>query len=158
MIYCIQYNVVIRMEEYIKNLDSNLMYISHEFINDTYYVYCKTKTNRLKHPTKDITTESVKHRYSRNIQDIPFSGKKVIIVLEVKVFKFNKIKGEKNEYVEPLNFMSDKFKRSRRTKRLEQFILDVSNNGSAIATEKTLKRNGIKISDTSINRLIKKNE
>lgn len=146
------------MKEYIKSLDKNLKYIRHELIDDTYYVYCETKTKKFKHPTKDITTKSIKHRYQRKINDISFCGKKVVIVLTVKVFAFYKLKDEKNEFVEKLDFISDKYERSRRTKRLEEYILDVANNGSANEVEKTLKRNGVKISDTSINRLIKKNK
>ena len=80
------------------------------------------------------------------------------MVIKVKIFAFYNLKDEKNEYVETLDFLSDNYQRSRRTKRLEEYILDVSNLGSSIAAEKTLKRNGVKISDTSINRLIKKSK
>ncbi len=144
------------MKEYIKELDSNLKYMRYELKDDTYYIYCETKTKKFKHPNKNITTKSVKHRYDRLVDDIPFNGKKVKLVINVKVFAFYKLKGEKNQFVETLDFVSENYKRSRRTKRLENYILDVSNLGSAISAEKTLKRNGVKISDTSINRMIKK--
>ena len=74
----------------------------------------------------------------------------------MKIFIFYNLEDEKNSFVEPLDFLSDNYERSRRTKRLEKYILDVSNLGSSISAEKTLKRNGVKISDTSINRMIKK--
>lgn len=146
------------MKEYIQELSKNLRYIKHELKNDTYYVYCVTKTKKMKHPEKDIFTKSVKHRYNRKVDDISFNGKKVKLIINVKIFIFNNLNDKKNSFVEPLDFLSDNYQRSRRTKRLEKYILDVANLGSAIASEKTLKRNGIKISDTSINRLIKKNE
>lgn len=145
------------MKEYIKTLDKNLKYIKHELIDDVYYIYCETKTKEFKHPEKNIKTKSIKHRYTRNVDDIPFNGKKVRLIIKVKVFLFRNIKDEKNQFVENLCFLSDDYQRSRRTKRLENFILDIANNGSAISTEKTLKRNGVKISDTSINRMFKKN-
>lgn len=146
------------MKEYIKGLSSNLKYIRHELRNNTYYVYCETKTKKINHPEKNIMTKSIKHRYSRNVDDISFNGKKVKLVINVKVFVFYDLKNEKNMFVEPLEFLSDNYQRSRRTKRLEEYILDVSNLGSSISAEKTLKRNGVKISDTSINRMIKKNK
>lgn len=150
--------VVIIMKEYIRELSKNLRYLSHELKDNTYYVYCETKTKQFKHPEKKLFTKSIKHRYDRKVDDISFNGKKVILIIKVKVFVFYNIKDEKNEFVEPLEFLSDNYQRSRRTKRLEQYILDVSNLGSAISSEKTLKRNGVEISDTSINRLIKKKQ
>ena len=146
------------MKEYVKELSKNLKYIKHELKDDTYYVYCETKTKKFKHPEKNITTKSVKHRYDRSVDDIAYNGKKVKLIINVKVFIFRNLKDEKNEFVEPLEFLSDKYERSRRTKRLEEYILDVSNLGSSISAEKTLKRNGVKISDTSINRMIKKKQ
>ena len=146
------------MKEYLKELSNNLKYIRHELIDNTYYIYCETKTKKFKHPEKNIITKSIKHKYSRKVQDISFNNKKVVLIIEVKVFVFYNLKDEKNEFVENLDFVSDNYQRSRRTKRLEEYILDVSNLGSAVSAEKTLKRNGVKISDTSINRLIKKNE
>lgn len=146
------------MKEYIKTLDKNLKYVKHELVDDTYYIYCETKTKEFKHPEKDIKTKSVKHRYTRNVDDIPFNGKKVRLIIKVKVFLFRSISNEKNQFVENLDFLSDDYQRSRRTKRLESFILDFANNGSAISTEKTLKRSGVRISDTSINRMFKKKE
>lgn len=146
------------MKEYVKELSKNLKYIKHELKDDTYYVYCETKTKKFKHPEKNIITKSVKHRYNRNVDDIAYNGKKVKLIIRVKVFIFRNLKDEKNEFVEPLEFLSDKYERSRRTKRLEEYILDVSNLGSSISAEKTLKRNGVKISDTSINRMIKKKQ
>ena len=76
------------MKEYIKELSKDLNYISHELKDDTYYVYCETKTKTFRHPEKNITTKSVKHRYTRNIDDIPCNGKKVKLVVKVKVFVF----------------------------------------------------------------------
>jgi len=146
------------MKEYLKELSKNLKYIKYELKDNTYYVYCETKTKKFKHPEKNLITKSIKHRYSRIVDDIPFNGKKVKLIIVVKVFAFYNLKNEKSQFVESLDFISDKYKRSRRTKRLEEYILDIANLGSAISAEKTLKRNGIKISDTSINRMIKKNK
>ena len=146
------------MKEYVKTLSNNLKYINHELINDVYYIYCETKTKEFKHPEKNIKTKSIKHRYTRNVDDIPFNEKKVRLIIKVKVFLFRNITNEKNQFVENLDFLSEDYQRSRRTKRLENFILDIANNGSAISTEKTLNRNGVKISDTSINRMFKKKE
>lgn len=141
------------MKEYLKELDRNLIYKKHELKNGIYYIYCETNTKEFKHPTKNIYTKSIKDRYKRVIDDIPFCGKQVKLVLTVKRFAFYDLK---EEYREDLVFLSDKYIRNRRTERLENYILDIANNGSSNATEKTLKRNGVKISDTSINRLIKK--
>lgn len=146
------------MKEYIKALSKNLKYLGHELKDDTYYVYCETKTKKFNHPNKNISTKSVKHRYTRAVDDISFNEKKVKLIVKVKIFKFRNLTDEKNEFVEPLDFISENFERARRTKRLEEYILDISNNGSAIASEKTLKRNGVSISDTSINRIIKKKQ
>lgn len=141
------------MKEYLKELDKNLIYKKHELKDGIYYIYCETNTKKFKHPTKNIYTKSVKDRYTRIIDDIPFCRKQVKLVLTVKRFAFYDLK---EEYREDLDFLSNNYIRNRRTERLEEYILDIANNGSSNATEKTLKRNGVKISDTSINRLIKK--
>jgi len=144
------------MKEYIKSLDENLKYIKHEEKKEAIYIYCETKTKKIKHPTKNIETKSIKHRYDRIIDDLPFANKKIKLVLKVKVFNFRKLPNKENLMVETLAFLSEKYQRSKRTKRLEKYILDIANNGSSISTEKTLNRLGVKISDTTLNRMIKK--
>lgn len=141
------------MEEYLRDLDENLIYKCYEKKDNIYYIYCETNTQCFKHPTLDIVTDKVKDRYIRRIADLPFCGTPVKIVVTCKRFVFYDLN---ESYREKLNFLSDDYTRSRRTKRLDNYILDVANNGSSNATEKTLKRNGVDISDTSINRLIKK--
>lgn len=146
------------MEEYIRTLDANLEYKGYELKDDVYYVHCESTTTTFKHPTKELYTSSIKMRYKRKIADIAFNGIQTKIVLNVKVFKFKNLNDEKNEFAEKFDFISDTYKVNKRTKRLEQYILDLANNGSSNRTEKTLKRNGVNISDTTINRLIKKTE
>lgn len=139
------------MEEYLKGLDENLIYKYCEKVDNTYYIYCETNTQCFKHPTLDLVTYNVKDRYVRKIDDLSFCGSFVKLVVTCKRFAFYDL----NEtYSEKLDFVSDYNQRSRRTKRLDEYVLDVANNGNSNATEKTLKRNGVNISDTTINRLI----
>ena len=92
------------MKEYVKTLDKNLKYIRHELVDDTYYIYCETKTKEFKHPEKDIKTKSVKHRYTRNVDDIPFNGKKVRLIIKLKVFLFRYIIGLLSIYIKNFVF------------------------------------------------------
>jgi hypothetical protein len=146
------------MEEYIRALDANLEYKGYELKDDVYYVYCESTSTTFKHPTEELYTNNIKTRYKRKIDDIAFNGKQTKIILTVKVFKFKNLNAGKNEFAEKFDFISDTYKVNKRTKRLEQYILDLANNGSSNRTEKTLKRNGVNISDTTINRLIKKKQ
>lgn len=146
------------MKELIKTLSDNLVYKGYELKDNIYYVFCETKTKKYKHPITGVVTKSIKDTRKRILSDTAFNGKEVKIVVTLKVFAF-KDKNKVKEYItEKLDFVSDLYKKSQRTSRLENYILDFSNNSSAIATEKSLKRNGIKISDTTINRLIKKKQ
>ena len=144
------------MEEIVKELSENLEYIKYELKDNKYYIYCKTKTREFKHPTKEIITNKIKTKYTKKVYDLPIAGKLVILIIEAKVFYFPQLKGEKNQFAEQLDFLDTNNKINYKTKRLTEYILDICHNTSAISAEKTLKRNGIKISDTTINRLIKK--
>lgn len=141
------------MEEYLKGLDENLIYKNYEKRDNTYYIYCETNTQRFKHPTLDLVSDKVKDRYIRKIDDLPFGGNSVKLIITCKRFVFYDLN---ESYSETLNFVSDYYKLGRRTKRLDNYILDVANNGSSHAVEKTLKRNGVNTSDTTIDRLILK--
>lgn len=144
------------MKELISDFKDELVYKRYEFRDGTYYVYCETKSKSFKHPEKNIITTSVKCVYNKTIDDLPFNDKPVKLIVKVKIYAFYDLENEKKYFTEKLSFISENYEKFQRTKRLEKYILDAAASTSSNAAEKILKKHGVKISDTSINRMILK--
>jgi hypothetical protein len=99
-------------------------------------------------------SNKVNRRYTRVLKDIPFGEKKVILDIKFNsYFCVNDACGkyaftEYSDFAEPF---------STRTKRLTKRILELSAGSNGIWAESYIKRNLASVSDTTINRIIKKN-
>lgn len=144
------------MKEFIREFKEELRYVRYELKDGIYYIYCETKSKTFKHPEKNIITRSVKDTYTKTIDDLPFNNTPVKLVVKMKIFAFYDLKNERKYFTEKLNFLSENNKRFQRTKRLEKYILDTAATTSSNAAEKMLKKHGVNISDTTINRMILK--
>ncbi len=144
------------MKEFIREFKDELHYIRYELKDGTYYIYCETKSKKFKHPEKDIITSSIKDTYNKTIDDLPFNNKPVKLIIKMKIYAFYNLTNERKYFTEKLNFLSEDNKTIKRTKRLDKYILDTAATTSSNAAEKMLKKHGVNISDTTINRMILK--
>jgi hypothetical protein len=143
------------MQEFLIGLSPGLEYLSHEYRdNDAVVIMCKTVRGSRYCPYCAEVSGKICCRYKRKLKDIPFGEKKVtLIVLTGNYFCSNtncshSTFGEKIDFAEPF---------ATRTKRLDKQILELTVGNSGIGTERYIKRNFANVSDTTINRIIKKN-
>ncbi|MEI4605982.1 transposase family protein, partial [Bacillus cereus] len=104
-------------------------------------------------PYCGIEANKIHSKYHRAFQDIPISTFETIIHLELPKFFCINIGCPYTTFSVPLSFIEPK---ARKTKRLENEILSLSLEMSSINSAKTLKQQKIKISKSTICRLIKK--
>jgi len=143
------------MDEFFKGLSDRLIYISHEEVSgDTIIIRCQIELGTAFCPDCGKASNKVNRRYKRAIKDIPFGEKKVILDIKFNSYFcvdnacFKYAFTEYPDFVEPF---------STRTKRLNKRILELSAGSSGIWAEGYIKRNLATVSDTTINRIIKKN-
>lgn len=141
------------MDELIKLLDSNLCYIRHELIDDTFYIYVESKQVGVVCPfCKSISTR-VHSVYERTFQDLPMQGKKVIIILSKRKMFCDNPKCSHTTFAERYSFIGEK---AKKTKRLEDEIIRVSLNCSSVAASKILKKSVVDVGKSTICNLLKK--
>jgi hypothetical protein len=99
-------------------------------------------------------SEKVNCRYKRILKDLPFGGKKVTLVVWFNNYFCGNSECKHRTFSESVAF-AEPF--ATRTKRLDKQIIAFASNGSGIGTERCLKQNYADVSDTTINRILKKN-
>lgn len=141
------------MDEFIKLLDKNLKFISHEIVDDTIYIHTISNRNEVVCPfCGEISTKAHSH-YSKSFQDLPIQGKKVIIILNNRKMFCNNPKCNHKTFAEKFDFISP---RGKKTKRLENEIIRLSLNLSSITASKYLKGNIANVGKSTICNLLKK--
>ena len=141
------------MDEIIKLLDASLDYVSHEIKDDIMFIMVESNRKELPCPYCGVPSSKVHSRYLRKFQDMPIQGKKVVIILDNrKMFCINPECTNKT-FAENFSFLP---KKAKRTKRLENEILEISLHCSSIAASKLLANGIADIGKTAICRLLKK--
>ena len=131
------------MQEFLNELSRDLIYIKHEIKKGVCHVYCESK---------NIDNKPVHARQERKIKDLPFGDKAVELhIISKRFYKENGI----GTYAEAFNFINST---GRRTRRMDKKIIESNIEGSVVGTERTLKNIGISVSDSTILRMLKKNE
>ncbi|HDR6319096.1 TPA: transposase family protein [Bacillus thuringiensis] len=141
------------MESILSSLDSQIQYLSHEFMADQVVFRAKTRFVTAICPYCGVKTNKIHSKYRRVFQDIPISTFKTVIHLELPKFFCLNIHCPYATFSAPLSFIEPK---ARKTKRLEKEILTLSLEMSSINCAKRLNQQNIKISKSTICRLIKK--
>lgn len=134
------------MQSFLNQLDTNLLFIKSEIIDKTIKVFCEFK------PLKGRLVHS---RKMRVIKDIPFGNLMVELHLLSKKYFNDDSTLDKLTVAEEVGFLGNS---KRRTKRLDEYILNVCREMSAIGCERFIRENIADVSDTTILRLIKKNK
>ena len=141
------------MYEFIKLLDSNLEYLSHEIRSDTVYVEIKSNKTVFKCPHCGVNSSKVHSKYKRTFQDLPIQGKKVIIdINNRKIFCINP-DCKHTTFAESFDFI--RFK-GKKTKRLEKEIVDWALNISSVTASNILSNKIVKVSKSTVCNLLKK--
>jgi hypothetical protein len=130
------------MEQYLRDLDENLIYDSHETTADGVIIRA--------HLRRDET----RRRHSKQmriVRDLPYGGRKVTLYVEVGRY-FAECGGRRTE-MERLSFVSPT---RRRTKRLDDSILKMQREMGAIGCERMIRPGYADVSDSTILRIVKK--
>jgi len=143
------------MDDFIKNLDENLEYVSHEIINDFIYITIKSTRQEFNCPYCEKPSSNVHSFYPRRFQDLPIMGKKATIMIDNRKIFCNNPDCNHKTFAERFNFIGEK---SRRTHRLEDEILRISLNCSSITASALLTKFTVNIRKSAICNLIKKTE
>lgn len=132
------------MQSFLNQLDENLIFIKSEIIDNAIKIFCEFKL---------IEGKLVHSRKIRVIKDIPFGSLKVELHLLSKKYFNDDPTLDKLTVAEKVNFIGES---KRRTRRLDEYILNTCKEMSAIGCERFIKENIADVSDTTILRLIKK--
>ena len=141
------------MDELVKLLDENLDYIAHEIIDDTIYISVVSNRTEWICPHCGALSTRIHSRYERRFQDLPIQGKKVLMILKNKKIFCDNVECKVTTFSEKFKFLNNKAKRSA---RLEEEILRVSSNCSAVAASQLLSTNTVTVGKSTICSLLKK--
>ena len=141
------------MGKIVEFLDKDLEYMSHEIIDGVMYIQVRSRLEQAICPYCGTAASKVHSRYQRKFQDLPIQGKKVVILMDIrKMFCGNhdcahKTFAESFDFIAPL---------AKKTKRLEEEILNISLRCSSITAAEVLSRNIVSIGKSTVSRIIKK--
>lgn len=141
------------MNKFIELLDDNLEYISHDIIGDTIYINVKSNKEFVVCPFCGNKSSRCHSTYIKTFQDLPIQNKKVIIVLNNRKMFCDNPKCNHTTFGESFDFIGHK---SKKTKRLIDYIIDLSCNMSSVAAQNYLRKNGVNVSKSTICNFIKK--
>lgn len=141
------------MNELIKLLDENLEYIDHELIKDTICINVKSSKKEASCPDCNTSSQRIHSRYKRSFQDLPISGKKSVIILNNRKFFCNNKDCKRRTFSEKFDFIGDK---AKKTKRLEDEIINLSKNMSSISASKLLRQNIATVGKSTVCNILKK--
>lgn len=141
------------MDELIKLLDRNLEYIDHEVIKDTIYINVKSSKQEACCPDCNALSKRIHSRYKRSFQDLPISGKKTVVILNNRKFFCNNEDCGRRTFSEKFEFIDDK---AKKTKRLEDEIINLSKNMSSISASKLLRENIATVGKSTVCNILKK--
>jgi hypothetical protein len=132
------------MQEYLKELSPNLKFIKVVTYKDRILVYCESENE---------TDRKIHSRVERVIKDINYGQYKVELHILWKKYFNNDTTKKQKTVSEIFDFVSY---RGRRTKRLDDFILFIQKEMSAIGCERIIRKDIADVSDSTILRLVKK--
>jgi hypothetical protein len=143
------------MDEFLANLCEKLKYVSHEYeADDSVKIFCRMDGGIAVCPYCGQSSDKVNKRYKRVLKDSPFGDKKVTLIVKFNSYFCKNDECSHFSFAETVGF-AEPF--ATRTKRLEKQILEAAIGSSGIGAERYLRRNVATVSDTTINRIIKKN-
>jgi len=134
-------------------LDSNLKLNSYEIIDGTIYLHVESTKQGLQCPLCGATSTRVHSHYERSFQDLPIQGKKVIVIINNRKMFCDNADCQRTTFAESFSFLNHK---AKKTHRLKDKIINVSNNMSSIAAQRLLRNSVATVSKSTICLLLKK--
>lgn len=141
------------MDEFVKLLDQNLDYVSHEFINGTIYINVVSNKEEVRCTFCGKPSTKVHSHYKRSFQDLPMQGKKVVVVIDNRKMFCHNPECQNTTFAETFDFLSHK---GKKTKRLENEIINISANVSSVAAAEILQGSVANVGKSTICNLLKK--
>lgn len=141
------------MDEFIKLLDANLEYVSHEIIEDTVFIRVVSIREEIVCPFCGQPSSKTHSQYDRSFQDLPMQAMKVIVILSNRKMFCHNPKCEHTTFAETFNFLPAK---AKKTKRLTDEIIHVSMNVSSLTASSLLGTSIAKVCKSTICNLLKK--
>ena len=144
---------VLHMDEFIKLLDENLDYVSHEIQGERIYINVSSNREDAVCPYCGWKSSKKHSSYERSFQDLPIMGKKTIIIINNrKMFCLNP-DCKHTTFAETFSFIRPKAKKSN---RLLDKIIDVSLNVSSMYAADILRDGVADIGKSTVCNLLKK--
>ena len=144
-----------KLEELMKDLDGNLVVIESQRKENTIYIKCEMKTKYNKCPYCENLSSSIHSKYTRTISDLPIQNNKVKLLIIVRKFFCSNPNCDHKTFGEKLNFVESK---SVKTNRLIDYINKIGLRDNSMDAVKTLGESGIKISSSTVLRIVKKKQ
>lgn len=141
------------MDELIKLLDKNLVYISHEIIEDTIFIRVVSIREEIVCPFCGQPSSKTHSLYDRTFQDLPMQNMKVIVILSNRKMFCHNPECEHTTFAETYKFLPSK---AKKTKRLEDKIINLSMNVSSLSASSILSTSVAKVCKSTICDLLKK--
>lgn len=141
------------MDEMIKLLDANLQYVIHKIIGNTIFINVVSNRKVVICPYCGSPSLKVHSHYERSFQDLPIQGKKVRVILNNRKMFCNNPNCNHTTFAESFDFL--KFK-AKKTKRLENEIINISMNVSSLTATDLLKYSVADVGKSTICNLLKK--
>ena len=142
------------MDELIKMLDSNLVYLGHYIKDDRLIISAESKNKEVKCPFCGEPSTRVHSIYNREFQDLPVMDKKVTIELNTRKMFCDNPDCNHKTFAERFNFISYK---ARKSERLIHKILDLSASVSSVMAAELIKEGTATVGKSTICSLLKKN-
>lgn len=143
------------MDDLIKLLDKNLDYVSHEIVEDTMYIKVASNRKIFTCPHCNTECKRIHSHYIKTFQDLPIQDKKVIIILDNRKFFCENNECSNKTFSETFDCIDFK---SKKSKRLIEYIINTSMKLSTIDASKVLEKNGVRVSKSTVHNLLKKIE
>ena len=141
------------MDELMKLLDKNLQYISHEIIDNTIFINVVSNREDVMCPFCGITSSKTHSHYKRSFQDLPIQGKKVRVILNNRKMFCSNADCNHITFAEKFSFLTFK---GKKTKRLEDEIINISMNVSSLTATYLLRNSVADVGKSTICNLLKK--
>lgn len=141
------------MDEFIKLLDKNLNYTSHEILGDTIFINIVSNRQQVFCPYCGKSSVKTHSYYERRFQDMPMHGKKVQYVLHNRKMFCSNTECSYATFAERFDFLPSNWKI---TQRLKDEIVNISTNVSSLTASSLLRHHIANVGKSTICNFLKK--